>query len=251
MFQWRQGDVLPEAAAIEIDSSIDADHRMVVCSHSCDLVRMEGPVLAVAHGVCVQQPDGSLVNGKAIKTLQLQSNSGQIVNYDIESMAFVEASILSRHQPWSEQGHSEEGKRALSLWLSQRFDRLALPDDVVDALRDSGVESKLINKLKGVESEILDVRVLLDTSQSPPSISFLVLYNAGVLGAKEKAKAVANAITGRAASHQSKLDGRLVVSSATEVADTALRYSQFRMTRPYRVEHLSLRPNPPLARPPK
>ena len=118
-------------AARVIDASIDDKSRLIVCSHSCDLQRMEGRLLAIATGRCVEDANGSLRRGMSIQTLQMKSRSGVLVNYDVETLQFVDVSILDAHQPWHEEAHDDQDRRALALWLGQRFDRLALPNSVV------------------------------------------------------------------------------------------------------------------------
>jgi hypothetical protein len=239
---------LPPAAAWEIDKECAEADRFIVCSHSCDLQRMQGERLFIARGRCVQISDGNFVGAKSINTLQLHTASGEIVHYGIESLQRVDVGILDRHAPWSDEAHSATDRVVLGAWLAQRFDRLALPDEVVNALEASGIRRVIEEKLKRAVG-VLDVRIVLDENVVPPTTAFLLVYDSGIQGAEEAAKGTCEAIRKCAAKEHQALDGRVVFESATSVADSALRYALFRMTRPWRVEHISLRTTPPGQRP--
>lgn len=204
---------------------------------------MQGERLFLVLGQCVQEPNGNFIGAKSIQTLQLHTKSGKIVHYRIESLQRVDAGILDRHNPWNDEAHSTADRIVLGAWLAQRFDRLALPEEVVDAINKSGIRSVIEDQLKGAES-ILDVRIVLDEAELPPTIAFLLVYDTGIPRAEETAKHICAAIINRANREQKQLDGRVVFEGAAPVADTALRYAQFRMTRPWRVEHISLRADP-------
>ncbi len=247
---WRQGDVLPMAAALEIDSESDGTSRWLVCSHSCDLQEMQGQLLAIVRGYKAE-PNGSMVGGKSVRYLQLESVSGDFIQFDVETLRFVDVEILDRHRPWQEEAHPSAVPMVLARWLAQKFDRLELPDEIVIALRSSGVEEALLKALKGAVHEILDVRVFVYEPEQPPSITFLLIYDAGCAGAQMAAQRVADAILARALLRAKDLEGKLVISGANAVSDTALTYAQWRKTRPFRAEYLSLRDHPPTHVPPR
>jgi len=175
------------------------------------------------------------------------------VNYDIDTLRSVEISILDAHQPWIEEAHTDEDREALALWLGQRFDRLALPDPVVQTMRDSGVEDALTNALKqntrANARSILDVRVHLDENVQPPALAFLIIYDAGERNAREAAESVVEAVKKRVEAKAEVLADRLTVEGVVSVSDVGLTYAQFRKTKRWRIEHLSLRADPPGDRP--
>jgi hypothetical protein len=247
---WRQGDQLPLEAMREFDSNSTETDRIIVCSHSCDLQRMQGEKLFVVRGKRALESEGSFIGAKSIYTLELRTASGKFIHYDIESLQRIDAGILDRHVPWSEESHDADDRVALGAWLGQRFDRLALPDQVINAINESGIRRVIEDKLKRAEG-ILDVRIFLDEHGEPPTIAFLLVYDSGISNAEETAKSICESITGCASKNQSKLEGSIVFESAKPISDSALRYTQFRITRPWRVEHLSLRTTPPGQRPVK
>lgn len=204
---------------------------------------MQGERLFVVRGKCALESEGNFIGAKSIYTLELRTASGQIIHYDIESLQRIDAGILDRHIPWSEESHGADDRVVLGAWLAQRFDRLALPDEVVNAINESGIRRVIEDKLKRAVG-ILDVRIVLDELDEPPTVAFLLVYDSGIQGADETAKSICEAISQCAGKKQSTLDGRIIFESATPVADSALRYALFRMTRPWRVEHLSLRTTP-------
>ena len=210
---------------------------------------MQGRLLALVRGE-LTAPDGNLYGGKSIRYLQLGAESGLKIQYDIETMQFFDAELLDRHLPRADEAYSAQDRVILGRWIAQRFDRLALPSLVVDALKQSGVEGALMKQLARTHSQILDVRVLL-IDGSPPTLSFLVVYDTGSVGAQLAAKQVAEAIEKCAETQSSRLDGLLVIDKATTMGDTDITMWLMNTTRPYRAEYLSLRASPPSKLPPR
>lgn len=210
---------------------------------------MEGPRLLLARGIAGREHNGTLLKGQSIHYLQLTSASGSIVHYEIDSLAFYDVAILDAHEPWREEGHTEDDVRSLRLWLSQRYDRLELPDDVVNAMEDAGLREKLIDATKNRSKSIQDIRVFYDDKQTPPHIAFLVIFDSGAADGKSQADQIVTALNKRAELKADKLDGRLVYNKALAVGDTAITYARVLQTHRFRIEYLSLRENPPSAPP--
>lgn len=238
-------------AARDIDPSADDKTRFVVCSHSCDLGKLQGNTLLIVRGEANCPHNGQLVGGASITRLQLISKSASIVHYSIETLQFVDASLLDRFDPWRDESHLPQECDALRLWLSQRFDRLELPDAVVEAFDGAGLRDVLIRATKTRTKSIVDIRTKLDEAGRIPSIAFLIVYDAGTPDGSDQASQIAVALNSRAKLKESYLDGKLIFEGAYPIADTAILFSQYRMTKPYRTEYLSLRSNPPAERPTK
>lgn len=199
----------------------------------------------LARGTAGREHNGTLLNGQSIHYLQLTSTSGSIVHYEIDSLAFYDVAILDSHEPWHEEGHTEDDVRSLRLWLSQRYDRLELPDDVVNAMEDAGLREKLVNATKNRSKSIQDIRVFYDGKQTPPHITFLVIYDSGAADGKAQADQIVTALNNRAELKSDVLDGRLIYNKALAIADTAITYANVLQTHRFRIEYLSLRENPP------
>jgi len=242
---------LTVAATREIDPLAGEHTRFIVCSHSCDIDRMEGSRLLLARGAAGSEHNGTLLKGQSIHYLQLTSASGSIVHYEIDSLSFHDIAILDVHEPWHDEGHDEDDLRSLRLWLSQRYDRLELPDDVVNAMTDAGLQDKLIDATKKRSKSVQDIRVFYNDKQTPPHITFLVIYDSSVADAKKQAEQIVTALNKRAELKADEFDGRLIYNNATAVGDTAFSYAQFLQTHRFRIEYLSLRANPPAAPPAK
>jgi len=240
---WRQGDVLPPEAveSLGYDSSKE---RLLIISHSCDLQRMTGPRLAIVSGQLGDHAQGKR-GAKSIRWLQLSTHSSQFVDYDIDTFCFVDASVLSSYAPWETEHHRDQAL-VIGRWIGQKYDRLALPDSVVEALDDSGVSETLEKALKRSSDGILDVRIYLDEKVNPPVLTFLVIHDA--TGQAEAADVCAS-VERRATARPRDLDGRVVVAGASPISEDVLKYAQWRKTQPWRVEYLSLRETPP-AEPP-
>lgn len=243
--------MLTEAAAREIDPAAGEHTRFIVCSHSCDIGRMDGSRLLLARGTAGREHNGTLLKGQSIHYLQLTTSSGSIVHYEIDSLSFHDVAILDAHEPWYEEGYDDDDLRSLRLWLSQRYDRLELPDDVVNAMTDAGLQDKLIDATKKRSKYVQDVRVFYNDKQTPPHITFLVIYDSSVADAKKQAEQIVTALNNRAELKADKFDGRLIYNNALAVGDTAFSYAQFLQTHRFRVEYLSLRAKPATAPPAK
>jgi hypothetical protein len=239
---WQQGDVLPPEATQSLGRN-PSQERVMVVSHSCDLQRMIGPQLAIVSGRPGEANPG-IRGGKSIRWLQLSTPSNESIDYDIDTFSFVDASLLDTFIPWEEKHH-----RGLAMvvgrWIGQKYDRLALPDSVVIALDNSGVNSALEKALKRSHDGILDVRVYLDERTSPPVLTFLVIHDAD---GRNVATEVCASITARALSKANVLDGHVTLASSHPISEDVLTYAQWRKTRPWRVEYISLRNTPPTSR---
>lgn len=201
---------------------------------------MSGSQLAVVLGRLAEADPGRR-GGKSIRWLQLPTPSNESIDYDIDTFRLVDACLLDNHVPW-EAGHHRDHAVVIGRWIGQKYDRLALPDPVVDALKDSGVSETLEKALKRSSEGILDVRVHLDERTSPPVLTFLVIHEAT---GRDAATAVCTSIRDRATSKAKSLDGQLALAGAHPISEEELTYAQWRKTRPWRVEYLSLRETPP------
>ncbi len=236
---WRQGDVLPPDAA-KLLGCPSVQERLLVVSHSCDLQRMVGSRLAIVMGH-LGTPDTGKLGTKSIRWLQLPTSSNELVNYDIDTFHFVEASVLDSCVPW-EAKHHREHATVIGRWIGQKYDRLALPDSVVNALRDSGVGDALEKALKRSSGGILDVRVYFDDKATPAVLTFLVIHDAT---GRAAAQDVCASVEKRVTIKDSDLEGRVVIAGAHPISEEELKYAQWRKTQPWRVEYLSLRETPP------
>lgn len=159
----------------------------------------------------------------------------------------MNASLLEAFQPWEAQHHRDH-VAAIGRWIGQKFDRLALPDSVVEALNDSGVREALENALKRNSTGILDVRVLLDEKGAQPVVNFLLICDAtGRVVAEDICKKVEN----RANAAAQKLDGRVTIGKPRAIGEDALTYAQWRKTHAWRIDYMSLRTTPSSNVPPR
>ncbi|MEO6969032.1 MAG: hypothetical protein ABI132_11360 [Rhodanobacteraceae bacterium] len=188
------------------------------------------------------------MGGKSVRYLQLTTTQGATIEYDIETLRLVDASVLDRFDPWDNERHRDGAETIVGSWMAQRFDRLALPDVIVVALDRSGVQAALLRALERTVHEIADVRVLVKESSDAPLLNFLIVFNDG---AREAAQAVASAIVTRAELRAADLDGAVIIEGAHAVSADALTYAQWAQTRPFRAEYLSLRAEPPAELPPR
>ena len=205
---------------------------------------MTGHRLAVVTGRPGDDNQG-LRGGKAIRFLQVPTPSGQSIDYDIDTFRFVDASLLDNHSPSLAEHHRDHAV-SIGRWIGQKYDRLALPDQVSKALNDSGIREALEKALKHSPDGILAVRVHLDETATIPVLTFLVIHDATGLDA---ATGVCSRIDTRATHKANVLDGRVTVASSHPISEDALKYGQWRKTRPWRVEYLSLSETPPAATP--
>jgi hypothetical protein len=138
---WLQGSILRDQDLAELQqSSSEQTYRTaqvgVVASHSCDLAHHhpEGePVAEVLVADIVASQDGNFTYGKHPRRLHLQMNSHLEEPCMLEFLPWrrlwVDRRELAKRVPDKDRFLLKEDVRVLSVWLAQRYQRVALPDD--------------------------------------------------------------------------------------------------------------------------
>lgn len=164
---WRQGSLfLPNTINLELSSQFPFDpdvERMLICSQSCSVVsprfkvdpNVEAIVARLIHDI---KPENA--NGKNQRRLHLPLD-GDAPDYcgvecDIHRRIMFDRGLLCHAPPdksWQLQDH---GAIRMANWIARHYIRVALPDDLVQAMREHLQPrlKKLLDKLKPIADDI-------------------------------------------------------------------------------------------------
>ena len=259
---WRQGQVLPEAAAIALNLSKDS--IVVVISHDCDLTAApdKEPVVEVICGRPVDDEDhGNFAHAKVSRTLHISFPCGEQTQW-VELTATKKMSIpkekLAEFRPRTDLCLEPAGNAILQRWLAARYRRAAFPDAFEKRLKATGLEGELTRILKHLGEHIVaiffdvdDGREAIRTEVSDTYALRIYLLHSTEPD-PEKAQAAAEEACRRIeVAFQKKLlapTGKwtlIELCDCSAISDEALSYKQSALFKQWRLDQLSLREYPP------
>lgn len=264
---WRQGHVLSKAAIETLKfQNVEASDDLVcvVVSHDCDLANgvQQEPNLEVIVGHWVAKADGNYTSSKNARRLHLEFQRGEtavIAELDASKKTPVSKSELASFSPDDNFILSAHGRNILERWLAARYRRSAFPDEFGRRLSDSGLISR-ITKIMGRHGAF--VRAIffdLDEGQqverrSPDDLYALDIYLVYSTDddpdrAQNEAATAAAEIKDAFASKLNKKDGWELIElrDCMPISDEAITVKHAAQLKEWRLEHLSLRENPPQA----
>jgi hypothetical protein len=260
---WRQGSIIAatDAVALKLVAEVDRTSIGVVVSHDCDLAVEdldEEPDVEVMIGRRVEMPDGQLMFAKHPRRLVLEfAESGKPLHVELLAARNpdVPKLALASYKPDDNIVLPDHGRKILARWLAARYQRQALPDDLVDRLRPVLKKFEKVGKSNaaGVIGYWLDYDPRSNTlpENEPYELWVNVVYAADRPEFAEQAAAIAAhlkaAITGEFHKH-----GRwqlIDLRRCEPVSEAEFPLSEMRRTVEYKLEHLSLKggPNAPMA----
>lgn len=250
---WRQGAGLPKEAMSAVLGNADEHQRVVVATHTCDLQRIEGEAVVVILGRAIDAPDPQRTYGKGPRALDLETQAGGWVRYEIDTLRTCDSAILLPHAPCPANSHDVASAAILAMWVAQRFDRMELPDSVHNALKYSGVEEALNKALSKSHPDLVDVRIGILPSMPVDIANIILVYRDDRPGAAEAAKQACKAVEARVEQEavQAKLKGKLTFGGIEAVSDMVMPVAMLRTTQRWRSEHVSLAAEEPSERPPR
>ena len=139
---WRQGSVLlqKDFHTANLNDSSDAE-LVVAISHDCDIANENldaEPTVEFIFGRIIQQLDGNYTHGKNPRILHLNYiHSGTPISLELTASrrVIVDKNVLEAVQP--DQTYELVGSRQiLQSWLAARYRRHALPNSLVERLRE-------------------------------------------------------------------------------------------------------------------
>lgn len=259
---WRQGHVLPEEAAVAL--SLSKDSIIVVISHDCDLsaVPDKEPAVEVICGRLVNDQDhGNFAHAKAARILHIPFVCGDETQW-VELAATEKVSIsktkLVEFSPRTDFRLESPGNVILQHWLAARYKRAAFPDAFDKRLEDSGLRDKLTRILEPLGEHIRAIFFDLDDGKEiehiGPDDTYVLVIHLLYFTESDPEKAQAAA---EKASEEIERAFRAKLSSPTGqwmfielrecsvISDQSMTIWQSLQFKEWRLEHLSLRKDPP------
>jgi hypothetical protein len=258
---WRQGDLIApgDLQKLGLIDAEDPEVRAIVISHSCDIARgtKQEPRVEVLLGRVVPKASSQFENAHAVRKLHVKAeppNGGapEWVELSILDRREVGKELLLACRPWSEQRLGNREHRALRQWLAQRYSRAAFPDEVVQALKRSAIETQLLmtaskhgTAIVGFYFDVPDADPSTGALARPIKLSIQIVYDAAKEADKHSAEQAAREIADVFEAHEmaaadQQCEPELELGSCVALSDQAMRLADARRLRRWRFEYLSL-----------
>ena len=217
---------------------------MLVASHTCDLQDSHAePRVALLVGHVTTKQDNNKRHAKGVRQLQLLAEGGELAEFDIRSLEFVGAEVLTGHMPWPDVTYGYDEVRSLQRWLAQRYERVAYPDEFVMGLQKAKLSERIRNRLKNCD-EILEVRAALDESKRPSGayrLALILIYDTAKDPDGARSDQIAKGIREDFDKAAEALVGIIDFIGASAQPDAEVPYLAVRRTKAWRLDDLSLR----------
>ncbi|MBD2298819.1 hypothetical protein H6G80_26545 [Nostoc sp. FACHB-87] len=254
---WRQGSVLAQKdfQAVGLSDVPDADLAIAI-SHDCDIANDNldvEPTVEFIFARILEECDGNYTHGKNPRTLHLEYTHGETPVF-LKLLAperfILDKNTLEAVQPDESYGLTPRSRQILQNWLAARYRRHALPNSLVDRLRE--FLKHIDKKGKQNSSGILFFRLSYDPehelpSEEPYELRLYVVY----VTDKEEYSTIAQEIVQNLKTEFPKLlektknCGTVILCSCEAVSEMEFTVRDMRDTVEYHLEHLSYRTEPP------
>jgi hypothetical protein len=253
---WRQGSVLlqKDFHTANLNDSSDAE-LVVAISHDCDIANdnLEAePTVEFIFGRIIQKLDGNYTHGKNPRILHLSyMNAGYPISIELVASrrVMVQKKDLEAVQP--DQTYELLGSRqVLQSWLAARYRRHALPNSLVERLRE--VSKYIQEKGKKNSSGILAFRLRYDPEDElPPEEPYELWLSVVYINDMDEYGSIAEKIASDLMSKfpslldKTKAHGKVDLRYCKAVSAMEFTLQDMRDTEEYHLEHLSYRTEPP------
>jgi len=254
---WRQGSVLPVAAAqtFSFIEPGDANGCVVVISHDCDLANANldvEPDLEVIVGRIVPAADGNFTWGKAPRSLHYTAHRDGIpvvIELVTTSKRLVRKADLAPLSPDPAFVLDGRGLAVLRSWLGARYNRAAFPDAFVNRMQSTKADAKLAKALEGSGHLISLVYIDLDggaqierEAGDPYELSLVLVFSPGddPVTAADSADELADEVEA-AVRARLKDPKKLVLKACLAISEDDLTVSRARVLSRWRLEYMTLR----------
>ena len=256
-----QGSILPRTVLDRLDVLAlkdIPDPVVVVISHDCDLVRSckDEPYVELIPGQIKDEMKGGLANGQSPHTLHfefVQNGKTRVLELCTLNKVTVNKTVLIDVDPDPDAVLTRKGVETLQGWLASRYKRAAFPDDL------DGRMKPIKDKLRSVDKDA--VRAIIGTwVRYEPEVNHLsddvpyelwvkIVYSTEEYDAQSKAERHANKLR---SSFEKNFFNRdegvwhsIDLRACEAVADNVFSVRDLCDYKQWRLEHLSLRQDPP------
>jgi hypothetical protein len=264
--EWRQGDVLTDEAVAEfalITSAGQDTTVVVVVSHDCDITAdaAREPLVEVVIGRRIDRL-GADANAKSARRLHLpffQGDTEVPVEFEITTKAALKKEALLAMKRRADMTISAKARETLQRWLAARYYRAAFPEEFEARLKakPGKLSEKIVKAMDDAGEHVLGVYFDLDKGaeherNGPDDVYELTIT---LLYDSEKDEEVAQAAAHKAADAIERafeaalyLNGKwrdVKLLSCDIASDNAMSVAASRMLKQWRLDHLSLKEDPP------
>lgn len=252
----RQGSILPRTVRdwigmLDLDSN--PDPVVVVISHDCDLVKphKDEPQVELIEGRTTDKMKGGLSHAQSPRTLQLefeQNGATKILELCALNKISVDKKILIDVDPDPHSFIVPNGVQILREWLAARYNRAALPDELVRRMKP------LKGKLGALDPEaVLGIWFQYEPeddylpAEVPYELKIKIVYSTTVYDARAKAEQEAGKLRLSFEKNffQEGLWRSIDLRICEAVADTVFSVRDLLDYKRWRLDYLSLRQDPP------
>lgn len=264
--EWRQGHVLADeaVAAFGLVSSAGPENTVVVVvSHDCDITADAGrePMVEVVIGRRIDRL-GSDANAKTARRLHLPFLKDDMevpVEFEITTKTALKKEDVLATKPDTNTKLSAKARVTLQNWLAARYYRAAFPEEFETRLkaRPGRLNEKIVKAMDDAGEHVLAVYFDLDNGEEHErngpddlyQLTITLLYDsekdeeAAHAAAQKAASAIEEAFEAALYSNSKWRDINLL--SCDTVSDNAMSVAASRMLKQWRLDHMSLREDPP------
>ncbi|MFZ1138582.1 MAG: hypothetical protein WAN76_05360 [Candidatus Sulfotelmatobacter sp.] len=252
------------AVALKLKSAESPDRTsVIVISHDCDLAASPAkePRVEAILGRLIEKPDGNLTHAKNARALHVpfvRANQQQWVEMIATGKLTVEKTDLAAFAPRTDISLDQAEYPTFQRWLAARYRRSAFPDAFDKRLEESGTERQLVSILKRLGQHIIAIFFDVDdgkeaTRTDPADVYALRIYllyttesnPEEAMAAAEEARQQIEEAFHRVFLKPSGQWRDIELLECVVIADEAMTYRQSLQFKEWRLEHLSLRDDPP------
>ena len=265
--EWRQGHVLADEAVAEFGlvSSAGPDNTVViVVSHDCDITAdaVSEPLVEIVIGRRIDRL-GADANAKTARRLHLpflQGNTVVPVEFVITTKAALRKEAVLAAKPSADMSLSAKARETLQRWLAARYHRAAFPEEFEARLKakPGKLNEKIVKAMDDAGEHVLAVYFDLDNGEEHERngaddvymLTITLLYDttkdeeAAYAVAEKAAEAIEKAFEDALYSNGKWRAINLL--SCDIASDNAMSVAASRMLKLWRLDHMSLKEDPPL-----
>ncbi|MHA3318974.1 hypothetical protein [Legionella pneumophila] len=252
---WHQGAVLSDSKLLKLNVKKDVGTLAVAISHDCDIANdniIIEPSVEFIAGMITENIDGAYSYGKNARKLHLtcQQNDKEIIIELLATNKFTvpKEKLISQH-PDNSFSIDRQGRKILQKWLSARYKRQALPNNLVDRLKPvfDFIEANCKKQLSSILGIWIDYQPSEELEPDNPYELWLnIVYVTNEPNADKNANDLVNKIEEKFSKLMSKSEklGSVILSSCKAYSESEFTLEDLRNTVEYRFDYLSYRTTP-------
>lgn len=252
---WRQGSILSQKDFQVVGLSDASDANLAIAiSHDCDIANENldvEPVVEFILARIIEQHNGNFTHGKNPRTLHLGYTQGEnlvFLELRASKRLTLQKDKLEAVQP-DNSYKLTDSRQILQSWLAARYRRHALPNSLVDRLRE--VFSYIEKKGKNQSSGILSFRLSYDPEDElPPDEPYELWVNVVYITDKDEYREMSEEFAEDLKTEftnllkKTKDYGGVILCKCEAVSEMEFTLRDMRETVEYHLEHLSYRTEP-------